>query len=136
MVEQKLLQVLQQLKEDFKTLELMFNQGIDKIHGILRETRKDPEDSPIKATFGSDMESPMLTHPKFEGVEPETDSRPLEEDIKLPDSIKATEPVRIQEATIEAIPLSPKVPDSHLLNQSLTRIHTHHQLPHLIPALT
>ncbi|KAK3230166.1 hypothetical protein Dsin_002047 [Dipteronia sinensis] len=70
----------------------------------------DPEDSPIKANFGSDLVSPMLGQPKLEGIEPEPEpelepeTRPLVKEIKSCDSDIATYLVRLQEATIEAYP--------------------------------
>ncbi|KAK2638158.1 hypothetical protein Ddye_025953 [Dipteronia dyeriana] len=46
MAEMSEIELLQQLKEEFKTLELMFNKGIDRMLKILKETRKDPKDLP------------------------------------------------------------------------------------------
>ncbi|KAK2656722.1 hypothetical protein Ddye_009774 [Dipteronia dyeriana] len=69
---------------------------------IIRETRKDPEDSPIKANHGSELESLLLNQPKFEGVDPETESRPLKEEVKPLNSNMTNEPIGIQEATIKA----------------------------------
>ncbi|KAK2638079.1 hypothetical protein Ddye_025874 [Dipteronia dyeriana] len=63
MTEMLELELLQQLKEEFKALEMMFNKGIDRMLGILRETRKDPEDTPFEANSGSDPESPIKPIP-------------------------------------------------------------------------
>ncbi|KAK3200437.1 hypothetical protein Dsin_023852 [Dipteronia sinensis] len=49
--------------------------------------------SPIKANPGSDLESLVLNQPKFEGVDPESESRPLKEEVKPLDSNMTTEPI-------------------------------------------
>ncbi|KAK2634440.1 hypothetical protein Ddye_029232 [Dipteronia dyeriana] len=93
---------------------------------IVRETIKDPEDSPIKANLGSELESPLLNQPKFEGVDPEIESRPLKKEVKPLDSNMTNEPIGIQEATIKATSEIQHQICQHYLTQT---VEPHSQLP-------